>query len=530
MHQHHPGHSEQDQLATIAHRNLLKLAPRNRSPFPTCKIDESIPTLRTSPRLDPAFAGPQCINTVAHPSVCRNDNLVYWAIPRALGLESHRPRVVATRIGAYPDSPCWCEFAMVPAPTASARWLVRIIPIILCGVVGFVTYVTVKRICVDYYLDAHLRSGTATPLLVFYFVFLLLTLLTYFRVYVQVQIDPGVTPLGARAVQQREQAQARKRNRRKGEADLESGHRYDSWADDGSDRPGLELFYSKDVFVCNTDGRPRWCSSCCTWKMDRAHHCSDMERCVKKMDHYCPWVGGVVGETSFKYFVQFTFYAALYWIIVVVAAVMCLKSKLDSGAGVDGQVVAVVALGAFFGLFSTTMTATAMRYAFLNLTNVDYIKSKTTVHQLAIRVPRGTPASSHFAVVTYPLPEPSNPSAPPPSHRACTDEHPSTRDQLARRTFAIVNTEMGENPWDLGYYRNWKSIMGNSIADWFLPIKASPCTTYESNESFYEMGPLYQDLRARWNLPAIPNEEEKEPVQELKTQQNGSRTNGTRSS
>jgi hypothetical protein len=49
--------------------------------------------------------------------------------------------------------------------------------------------------------------------------------------------------------------------------------------------------------VCETDGRPRWCSTCCNWKLDRAHHCSELQRCVRKMDHYCPWVGGIVAET-----------------------------------------------------------------------------------------------------------------------------------------------------------------------------------------------------------------------------------------
>lgn len=382
----------------------------------------------------------------------------------------------------------------------------------------------------DYFLHTQHRSGTSTVFLIFYFVFLSLTLLAYFRVYVEVQYNPGVTLLGARAIQQREEAKKRKRNHRKGDADLESGSRYEACPDKNPDSPGLERFYSKDVFVCNTDGRPRWCSSCCAWKVDRAHHCSELERCVKKMDHYCPWVGGVVGETSFKYFIQFTFYAALYWTVVIVAAVMSLKSKLDGEAGLDGQIAAVIALGAFFGLFSATMAATAMRYACLNLTNVDYIKSKTIVHQIAIRVPRGTPASTNYSVVTYPLPKPSNGSAPRSSPDIPTADRNALRDQLATRTFAIVKTEMGENPWDLGYYRNWKSIMGDAIVDWFLPIKQSPCASYENNESFYEMGPLYPELRARFSLPGISAEEEKRGMKELARHRNGSGTNSRQGS
>ncbi len=53
--------------------------------------------------------------------------------------------------------------------------------------------------------------------------------------------------------------------------------------------PGLQDFFKRDVFVCQGDGRPIWCSTCLNWKPDRAHHCREVNRCVRKMDHFCPW-------------------------------------------------------------------------------------------------------------------------------------------------------------------------------------------------------------------------------------------------
>lgn len=52
---------------------------------------------------------------------------------------------------------------------------------------------------------------------------------------------------------------------------------------------GLESFYTKNVFVCQEDGRPPYCSTCCQFKTDRSHHCRELDRCVRKMDHFCPW-------------------------------------------------------------------------------------------------------------------------------------------------------------------------------------------------------------------------------------------------
>ncbi|NP_001359470.1 palmitoyltransferase ZDHHC3 isoform 4 [Mus musculus] len=46
-------------------------------------------------------------------------------------------------------------------------------------------------------------------------------------------------------------------------------------------------------------------SRCLCWKD------SVCKRCIRKMDHHCPWVNNCVGENNQKYFVLFTMYIAL---------------------------------------------------------------------------------------------------------------------------------------------------------------------------------------------------------------------------
>jgi palmitoyltransferase len=193
---------------------------------------------------------------------------------------------------------------------------------------------------VDYLLNGtSRRAGTATAILVIYFALMLSMAITYFRLLYIVHFDPGFVPLRRPAVIH---GKGEKRHRRIGAGDDGlGGGEYEAppkkvadWHSD-ADAPWLEEFYRRDVFECEMDGRPRWCTECRCWKPDRAHHCSDVGRCVRKMDHFCPWyvgwflqlgydvlyqckdtdlrrVGGVVGENSFKFFIQFVFYSAIY--------------------------------------------------------------------------------------------------------------------------------------------------------------------------------------------------------------------------
>ncbi|KAI0390474.1 palmitoyltransferase PFA5 [Xylariaceae sp. FL0594] len=410
----------------------------------------------------------------------------------------------------------------IESTKTATRWITRIVPLALAAAVGFATYVVVARVRVDYLLRSLGYDGAAIAILVLHFVFLPLMIVTYARTLYHAIFDPGVVPLGPQAMQRRTTKGEKEKGQRYGADDVERGA-YVAGPDTNPDSPGLEDFYSREVFVCEADGRPRWCSECCNWKHDRVHHSREIGRCVYRMDHYCPWVGGMIGESGFKFFVQFTTYAASYCAVVLGVSAYALQRQTRHGASADSYLVAAIVISAFFGLFSFLMTVTSMRYVFQNTTNVESLGLQNDkVYQLAVRVPRGT-RSDKFGVIVYPLEkEAGNPTVNGHDDRA--DAVPATsRDDLATRTFAILHTEPGdkENPWDLGYWRNWKTVMGTNPLDWLLPIRSSPCANHESPEGFYPMGPVLNKVRTRYGLPPDQPSDESTAM-ELRNMRNAS--------
>lgn len=298
-------------------------------------------------------------------------------------------------------------------------WTARVIPVVLAGVVGYATYVLVVPLCAHYLLAQHNDIAAAIIILVVYFLLFLLMAASLLRLVYITMVDPPYLPLGPAALRNVGMYNATEKQKPRKEADGIGGTKYQQntagvlGTKDDPDSPGLELFYTKDVFVCEVDGRPKWCSHCANWKPDRTHHCSDSGRCILKMDHFCPWVGGPVGESNFKFFIQYTFYTALYCLhLLIVMAVYIARQVKTEGETYNPQFTAILGIASFFFLFTAGMTGASVDLAMNNLTQVERLGSKTRVQTLAILKPsqdelyRISPflASQHpYREIAYPL-------------------------------------------------------------------------------------------------------------------------------
>ncbi|KAL8959194.1 MAG: hypothetical protein Q9193_003899 [Seirophora villosa] len=160
-----------------------------------------------------------------------------------------------------------------------------------------------------------------------------------------------------------------------------------------------------------------------------------------------------------------------------------------------GLTIAVNA--ALFSLFLLGMSGSSLQFVFLNTTTIENLSRKTKVWQLAVHVPALPPGGSAspppLRTVTFSAPVVPNAQQGP----ASTDQPPPEL-----RTFAILHSRPGENPWDLGYYRNFKSVMGDRWYEWFLPIKHSPCARHDWQHSEFEMGPVVERMKREAGIVA----------------------------
>jgi palmitoyltransferase len=325
----------------------------------------------------------------------------------------------------------------------TSRALAVILPLLELAAIAHATYVVVYLICVNYLMDPSKdlrnngvpsRNATGIGLLVVYCLLLLPFLITYMRLLQVIWKNPGLVPLGD-----------------------------PSWDRQSAPTKHFERY---DAYICDHKGMPIWCEECHNWKPDRTHHDSHTGRCVRKMDHFCPWAGGIIGETTYKFFVQFLFYGFVYtgYMMIVIAYFLAERSKLANGKPVNW--VIALALSALFFLFTFGMFMTTFYNMSLNFTTVE-IMQRDRIHHLAIHGnPRTTSSNSISSINLSPS-----------------------------RSYHVVQTEGIDHPWDLGPVPNMTSVMGHSLLEWLVPLKMSPCTNHNNAEGEFEWSSAVHALR-----------------------------------
>lgn len=184
-------------------------------------------------------------------------------------------------------------------------------------------------------------------------------------------------------------------------------------------------------------GVPRHCKKCGKYKPDRCHHCRVCGMCILKMDHHCPWINNCVGHHNYKYFLLLLFYTMLdtqliFWTIpesMVIA--------------VDQDAPFLVMFFVLFGL-SISFFLAFLVTPFLGLHIWLVLQGLSTIEFCEQVLPHANAASCWCTIETNSM-------------------------------------------WNLGYFRNLQSVLGDNVLFWLMPFGGPT-----SSGLAYEVGPRHR--------------------------------------
>nr|XP_031860752.1 uncharacterized protein CI109_003796 [Kwoniella shandongensis]KAA5527824.1 hypothetical protein CI109_003796 [Kwoniella shandongensis] len=130
--------------------------------------------------------------------------------------------------------------------------------------------------------------------------------------------------------------------------------------------------------VPHVDPMPRWCRFCQITKPDRTHHCRHCGTCILQFDHHCIWIGQCVGWANHKeFFINFNLWAMIYYFYMMIILIIVATRTPD----IDGQIIALIAVSALFGLFTALMLSTHINLIITGKTTVESFKARDQQEQ-----------------------------------------------------------------------------------------------------------------------------------------------------
>ncbi|AGO10672.1 AaceriABR203Wp [[Ashbya] aceris (nom. inval.)] len=223
-----------------------------------------------------------------------------------------------------------------------------------------------------------------------------------------------------------------------------------------------------DVYQCDPQGYPVWCSICQSLKGLRSHHSVMLGFCVPRLDHHCIWLGTVIGRLNYRLFVQFNMYFVVHLLIIVIS-VGSLQRRIAANARMRGdtedpQVLVVLACGSLGLLMIGALFISFLKYMASNRTTIETMHNSKT-HQRTMCFCVYNPADQYRYVV----------------------------ESLPHENSTI---------WDKGsVYDNYKDFLGPVVWRWFIPVGSNiPKFQTSAWEDDYNviLGPYKEDIGRRY--------------------------------
>ncbi|ODV95274.1 hypothetical protein PACTADRAFT_50020 [Pachysolen tannophilus NRRL Y-2460] len=213
-----------------------------------------------------------------------------------------------------------------------------------------------------------------------------------------------------------------------------------------------------DFFICNFQGLPFWCSKCNSLKLMRSHHYNGCNACIKRFDHYCIWIGAVIGSDNYKFFISILIWFLIYFIFTV-ASVSAYASDIKDYETVNLKYTLnpnLIFLYIVDNFWILIVSALLGCHLFSIKRNV------STVEELQISRMKRAARKRHRKNKYSEVEE----SKEVEDHLYVNAKHP-----LHPKVRFVVRLTDKDYPYNKGFNRNWREVMGDNFLNWFNPIK-----------------------------------------------------------
>lgn len=215
-----------------------------------------------------------------------------------------------------------------------------------------------------------------------------------------------------------------------------------------------------EYFFCDDYGYPNWCLNCQSIKLPRARHMKHLQRCVPKTDHFCLWVGTVLGKRNYVVFIKYLLWFDSFFIIILTYMAIYTRSNISKGAINNNFIVGFI-LGGMWVILILALLGSHLYYISVNMTTLDDVHRK---HAKKANRPK----------IIFPWEKPK-PKPNPINHKSQAQEqfdHKPSQDPnklflnvLHNHERLIIETSIHKNIFNHGMKINWINLFlfNNSI-------------------------------------------------------------------
>lgn len=127
------------------------------------------------------------------------------------------------------------------------------------------------------------------------------------------------------------------------------------------------------AFQSSMHGYALYCSYCRQQKPNRAHHASFTDTCVPTMDHFCPWIGHVIGQGNVKFFFQFCWTAGTLLAFVLIVLFIYQHDQLPN---INGNSIALYIVSSLAILLAGALALQHFAYIILGHTTLELMAAR----------------------------------------------------------------------------------------------------------------------------------------------------------